>query len=164
MAALWNTAGQYILVLGFLLFLLSSSFFFLFSSPILSRHRFDVYHTSRLDMALVRRGCRCETCYTRLAENTGRKMSPKIRHLRTIAKLCRAISSQLRHASTIGKKLVKPQYLPHTSPQYGELRPTRGWDRFVSLGHPYLILSYFPRLISAVGDLMCTILRHMVWP
>jgi len=22
------------------------------------------------------------------------------------------------------------------SPQYGELRPTSGWDRFVSLGHP----------------------------
>jgi len=34
------------------------------------------------------------------------------------------------------KKLVKQQYLPHMSLQYGELRPTRGWDRFVSLGHP----------------------------
>jgi len=33
--------------------------------------------------------------------------SPKIRHVGTIAQLCRAISSQLRHASTIGKKLVK---------------------------------------------------------
>ena len=32
--------------------------------------------------------------------------SPKIRHLRTIAQLCRAISSQLRHMSTIGKKLL----------------------------------------------------------
>jgi len=60
----------------------------------------------------------------------------KIRHLGTIAQFCRAISSQLRHVSTIGKKLVKQQYLPHTSLQYGELRPTNGWDRFVSLGHP----------------------------
>ena len=34
------------------------------------------------------------------------------------------------------EKLVKQQYLPHMSLQYGELRPTSGWDRFVSLGHP----------------------------
>jgi len=30
----------------------------------------------------------------------------------------------------------KQQYLPHMPLQYGELRPTSGWDRFVSLGHP----------------------------
>ena len=35
----------------------------------------------------------------------------KNRHLRTIAQLCRAMSSQLRHVSTIGKKLFKQQYL-----------------------------------------------------
>jgi len=34
------------------------------------------------------------------------------------------------------KKLVKQQYLPHMFLQYGKLRPTSGWDRFVSLGHP----------------------------
>jgi len=60
----------------------------------------------------------------------------KNRHLGTIAQICRAISSQLRHMLTIGKKLVKQQYLPHMSWQYGELRPTSRWDRFVSLGHP----------------------------
>ena len=60
----------------------------------------------------------------------------KNRHLVTIAQLCRAISSQLRHVSTIGKKLLKQQYLPHMSSQYGELRPTSGSDRFISLGHP----------------------------
>ena len=49
---------------------------------------------------------------------------------------CRAISSQLRHISTIGKKLIKQQYLLHMSPQYAELRPTSGWDRSGSLGHP----------------------------
>jgi len=64
------------------------------------------------------------------------KKSPKIRHLGTIAQLCRAISLQLRHVLTIGKKLVKQQYLSHTSSQYGELRLASGWDRFVSLGHP----------------------------
>jgi len=34
-------------------------------------------------------GCRSETCCTRLAENTGRKISPKICHLRTTAQLSR---------------------------------------------------------------------------
>jgi len=33
-------------------------------------------------------------------------------------------------------KLVKHQYLFHTSPQYGELRPTSSWDLSGSLGHP----------------------------
>jgi len=75
-------------------------------------------------------------CCTRLAENTGRKKSPKICHLRIIAQLCRAISSQLRHVSTIGKKLVKQQYLLHMPSSYGELQPTNSWDRFGSVGHP----------------------------
>jgi len=26
------------------------------------------------------------------------------------------------------------------------------------------LLSFFPRLISAIADWMCTILLHMVWP
>ena len=59
--------------------------------------------------------CRPETCYTALSANTGRKKSPKNRHLVTIAQFCRAISSQLRLVSTIGKKLVKQQYLLHIS-------------------------------------------------
>jgi len=49
----------------------------------------------------------------RLAENTGRKKVAKNGHLGTIAQLCRAISLQLRHVSTIGKKLVKQQYVLH---------------------------------------------------
>ena len=64
---------------------------------------------------------------TRLAENTGRKKVAKNRHLGTIEQLCRAISSQLRHVSTIGKKkLVKQQYVLHMFSQYDELRPTNG--------------------------------------
>ena len=62
--------------------------------------------------------------------------SPKSHHLGTIAQLCRAISSQIRHISTIGKKLFKQRYLPHMSAQYSELRPTSGWDRSSSLGLP----------------------------
>jgi len=33
------------------------------------------------------------------------------------------------------KKLVKQQYVLHMSTQYGELRPTDGWDWFGSMGH-----------------------------
>ena len=46
------------------------------------------------------------------------------------------ILALLRHVSTIGKKLVKQQYLLHMSSQYGELWPTNAWDGFGSLGHP----------------------------
>ena len=42
----------------------------------------------------------------RLAENTGRKKVAKNRHLGTIAQLCRAVSSQLRHISTVEKNLL----------------------------------------------------------
>ena len=42
-------------------------------------------------------------CCTQLAGNVGPKKSPKLRHLGTIAQLRRAISSQLRHVSTVGK-------------------------------------------------------------
>ena len=52
-----------------------------------------------------------EMCCTRLAENKGRKN----RHFGTIGQLCRAVSSQLRHISTIGKKLVKHR-ISSTSP------------------------------------------------
>ena len=66
--------------------------------------------------------CRSEMFCTRFAANAGPKKSPVIRNLGAIAQICRAISSQLRHVSTIGKKLVKQQYLPYMSPQYGELK------------------------------------------
>jgi len=47
-------------------------------------------------------------CCTWLDGNTGRKNDAKNRHLRTVAQLCRAISSQLRSVglSTIGKNLL----------------------------------------------------------
>jgi len=70
--------------------------------------------------------CRSEMCCTGLAANTGRKKLSKNRHLDTIAQLCRAISPQLRHVSTIGKKLVKQQHVLPMSSQHGELQPTSG--------------------------------------
>jgi len=54
------------------------------------------------------------------------KNSPSAHHRTN----CRAISSQLRHVSSRqSEKIVKQQYLLQMSPQYGELRPTSGWDR-----------------------------------
>jgi len=75
-------------------------------------------------------------CCKRLAANTGCKKVAKNRHLGTIAQLRQAISLQLRHISTIGKKFVKQHYLLHMSLQYGERWPSSGWYPFVSLGNP----------------------------
>ena len=71
-----------------------SSFFFFFSSPNVSRRRSDVYHTSTYGVYASYHMCR---------------------HFGAIAQLCWAISSELRHVSTSGKKLVKEQYLFHMS-------------------------------------------------
>jgi len=43
-------------------------------------------------------------------------MMQKNRHLRTIAQLCRAICSQLRHVSTIGKKNLLSSNISSTCP------------------------------------------------
>jgi len=51
-------------------------------------------------------------CCMRLAGNTGHKNDAKNHHLRTIAQLSRAISSQLRHVSTIGKNLLSSSISP----------------------------------------------------
>jgi len=114
-------------------------FYLLLSSPNLSGRRVDTYHTSTqlpyfyhtftLNANLEYMS---EICCTQLAGNTGRKNNANNRHLGTIVQLCRAESSQLRHVSTMEKKLVKQQYLLHMSPQYGELRPISGRDRFVA--------------------------------
>ena len=58
-----------------------------------------------------------------------RKKSPSAHH-------GTALSLQLRHALIIGKKLVKQQYFMQMSPEFGELRPTNGWDQLASFGYP----------------------------
>ena len=112
MVALWHRAGHYIFALWFLLssiFYLLSSFFLAYSQPS-QIGCLPYFHTwCGLSANL---GCKSETYCMRLAENTGRKISPKIRHLRTIAQLCRTMSSQLRHVSTIGKKLLNSNISP----------------------------------------------------
>ena len=66
----------------------------------------------------------------RLAENTGRKKVAKDRHLGTIAQFCRAISSQLRHLSTIEKKLLSSNMSstrPHNMVNFGPLAAEIGY-------------------------------------
>ena len=97
MAALRSRCGHYSFVLWFLL---SSSSF---SWPNLGCHRLDVYHTSRHDVTLVRIQYACMKC---APHSLLKIQDAKNRHLDTITQLCPAISSQLRHVSTIGKKLL----------------------------------------------------------
>ena len=118
MVALWNMGDHYIFALWFLLLLLS----FFFPSPNLSRRRW----MSAILPHMADLRCRSEVCCTRLAGNAGPKKVAKNLHLSTIAQLCPAISSQLRRISTIGRKLVKQQYVLQMSPQYGEFRPMSG--------------------------------------
>jgi len=85
----------------------SSSKFFLssswFSSPNLSGHRLDVYHTSTHGVALVRIKNASLQC---TARGSLKIQDAKSCHLGTIAQLCQAVSSQLRHVSTIGKNVL----------------------------------------------------------
>ena len=63
-------------------------------------------------------------CCTRLAANAGPKKVAKNRHLGTIAQLCQAISSQLRHVLTIGKNLLNSNIsstFPHNMVNFGPL-------------------------------------------
>ena len=122
-----------------LLFLLLS-----FSSPNLSRRRLDVYHTSTHGVGLsANLGCWSETCCTRLAENTGRKNDAKNRHHTILSGYIFATKARIDNR----KKPVIQQFL-HMSSQYGELRPTNGWDRSVSLGTPAHFNSF--RVLAAL--------------
>ena len=102
MVVLCNRADHCIFALWFL----SSFFSFLsfFSSPNISGRRWmsTIYFGTRCGLS-ANLECMFEKCCTRLVQNTGRKN----RHSGTIGQLCRAVSSQLRHVSTIGKQLVK---------------------------------------------------------
>ena len=148
MAALWTKEGHYIFVLWFLLSIFLS-FILLFPrlfSAVVDWMSTIYFHTW---CGLSANLGWSETCCTRIAHrwNTGRKKIAKIRHLGTIAQRYRAISSQLRHVSTVGKT-CQTAISPHMSLQYGELRPTNSWELLVSLGHP----SKFQR-VSRLGSI-----------
>ena len=128
--------GQTIIFLPCDFYLYLSFFLSFFSSPNLSGRRLDVYHTSTHDVALCEFKMQVWNLLHAARWKCRTQKVAKNRHLGTIAQLCRAISSQLRHVSTIRKRLVKQRYVLHMSSQYGELRPTNGWDRSGSLRHP----------------------------
>jgi len=73
-------------------------------------------------------------CCRWLAENTGCGNSRKIRHLHTIAQLCRVISLQLRHASTVEKNLLNSNISsawPHSMVNFDLLVAEIGWRVWV---------------------------------
>jgi len=62
--------------------------------------------------------------------NTGRKKVAKNRHFGAIAQICRAVSSHLRHISTIGKKLLNSNTFstcPHNMMNFGLLTADICW-------------------------------------
>ena len=102
MAALCNRTCHYIFALWFLLLSIFLSFFLAYSQP--SQIGCLPYFNTWWGLSANLR-CRSKTYSTRLAENKYRTQnSPKNRHLGTIPQLCWAMSSQLRHVLTIGKK------------------------------------------------------------
>jgi len=115
MTSLWNRAGHYISILWFIMAALRSKCghyifalwflsFLLFFPRLVSAVADWMFANCHTWCGLsANLECRSEMCCTRLAGNTGRKTDTKNRHLRTIAQLCQAVSSQLRHVSTIGK-------------------------------------------------------------
>jgi len=73
--------------------------------------------------------CRSEMCCTGLAGNAGPKNSqnsPSGHHRTTLSGHIFSTKACVGGLSTIGKKLVKQQCLPHVASQYGELRLTNG--------------------------------------
>jgi len=104
---LWNKAGHYIFSLWFLPTYLSIFLYFIFfSSPILSGRRLDVCHTSTHMVWPC--GLQCEfRMQVRNVLQVARwkyrtqKNDVKNRHLRTMAQLYRAVSSQLRQSEKL---------------------------------------------------------------
>jgi len=63
-----------------------------------------------------------------------RKKSPSAHHCTTLSGYIFATKARIDNR----KKRVKQQYLVQTSLQYGELRPTSGWDLLAGLRHPVI--------------------------
>jgi len=81
-----------------------------------------------------------------------RKKSPSAHHCTTLSGWIFATKARIDKQ----RKLVKQHYLLHMLPQYGELRPTSGWEWFRSLGHPRKIqrvlrLGFVTAAMSFIG-------------
>jgi len=88
-------------VVSIFFLLLSSSFFLAYSQP--SQSGCLPYFQTRCDLS-ANLQCTSEFCCARLTENRTQKLR-KYRHLRTIAQICRAMSSQLSYVSIIEKNM-----------------------------------------------------------
>jgi len=136
MVALRNRADHYIFILWFIsIYLLSSIYlFFLAKSQRPHIGCIPYFHTWCDRSANLER--RSEMCGTRLAENAGRKKSrqksPSGHHRTNLSGYIFATKAHIDNR----KKIVKQQYVLQMSSQYGEHRPTSGWDRLAGLGHP----------------------------
>jgi len=95
MAALRSRCGHYIFTLWFLL---SSIFFYFLAYSQPSQIGCLPYFYTWCDLS-ANLECRSETSCRQLAGNARPKKSLNNRHLGTIAQICRAISSQLRHGT-----------------------------------------------------------------
>jgi len=109
-----------------------------------------------------------EMCCTWLTEIQNAKITQKSPSAHQRTTLSGYISTT-KAFLTIRKKLDKQQNLIHMSSQYGELRPTKGWDRLAILGH----LSKFQRVshldfVTAPASLnrrstkLCTMFLHFL--
>jgi len=105
------------------------SIFFFFSSPIFSGHRLDsiiLQHMMWPYCEFIKCEFRMQVCNV-LHVVRGKYRMQKF----TIAELLRAISSQLRHMSTIGKNLLNSSICytcPHNMVNFGPLTAEIGWQ------------------------------------
>jgi len=146
-----------------------------------------------------------EMCYTRLAENTGRKKSPFWHHHTNLSGCIFAAEACIdNRKNVLNSNLFYT--CPHNMVNFGLLAAEicrRVWEtpanfngfrvlaallhgipvlgvsqtaalntgrHLYSAGRPsrwalvHIVVSFFPRLISAASEWMSTILRHLVWP
>ena len=110
-------------------------FFYLsfFSSPILSRRRLDIHHTwcDLCEFKMQVWNVLHAACWKyRMQKNA--KNLPSGHHRTTLSGYIFVNKARIDNR----KNLWNSNIFPTCPLQYGELRPTSGWDQFVSLGLP----------------------------
>jgi len=92
-----------------------------------------------------------------------RQKSPSGQHRKTLSGHIFATKARIDNQK---KKLVKHQHVLHISPQYGELRPTNGWDRFTSLAallHGSQVVSVSQTVAWNRGRHLCLVQVKIQW-
>jgi len=130
MQTLYFCPVSFFFLSSFFLFFLSFLSFF-FSSPNLSHCRLNVYRNFYTWCGpSVNLECRSEICWKCRTQKI-----TKVHHLGTIAQLCRAVSSQLRHILTVGKDLLNCNVCPtcpHDMVNIGPLAAQICWRVWVT--------------------------------